>query len=746
MDNYNYLKEDILKVNQDILCLISNARSMSGMAETGFDDWEKTCQGLPNQMAEDIMRVAVVGPIKSGKSTFLNSMLKGDYLKRGAGVVTSIVTRVRSGDRLGAHLYFKSWDEVNAEMEQALVLFPSLEWRKTNAKVDIRNEDERHQIQQALKSLSSEQLISQDTRNLNNVLLTSYIKGYDRVFDIISSEDTTRRYEEATFAEHKGFVGNEDLAVYLKDVQLEIPSDGSNPNLEIADCQGSDSSNPMHLAMIQDYLLLTHLIVYVISSRTGLRQADIQFLSMIKKMGILDNILFVINCDFSEHESMEELEVLVGKVQEELALIKPEPEVYTFSALFNLFSSPQMNLSEKDQLRMLQWKTEEALTEFSVEQTMRFQSAFDSKLSSGRGAVLLRNHLERLSVILSGMDNWIGINRDILARDSESAQELMHKLKDQQKRIDQMKTGLETAISGAVAKIKKKINVDVNRFFDIHSGKIIKKIFKFIKEYKGLTKPVQGKADLPGVTKTMYLGYQEFKQSLDKFITEDINPEIIRFVKMQEKETGTYFETITRPYHAMLSDAYDEYVRMLEKLGVSLNIEGQSKIELPDMLTQLQQSGLNPPKLVTTMHYSAKIKTAAILRLGVYSLQRNLKKILKKPASKQAEVIGQAIKGGTRQMKRDTLKSVVEQLKDYRENLKFAFLLKLVEKSADHLTDLMLDRFQLFFTDLAAVAERLDSTKADKQHTLKILREMDQAAQAVKGSIGHLRKRIEQTK
>jgi GTPase SAR1 family protein len=744
MDSYNYLKEEILKVNQDILALISKAKSVPGLAETSFDGWEKTCRGLPIQMAEDIMRVAVVGPIKSGKSTFLNSMLRGDFLKRGAGVVTSIVTRVRSGDRLNAHLYFKSWDEVNAEMEQALVLFPSLEWRKNNSKFDIRNEDERHQIQQALKSLSSEQLISQDTRNLNNVLLTSYIKGYDRVYDIISSDDTTRQYEETTFAEHKGFVGNEDLAVYLKDVQLEIPSEGPNENIEIADCQGSDSSNPMHLAMIQDYLLRTHLIVYVISSRTGLRQADIQFLSMIKKMGILDTILFVVNCDFSEHESMEELEILVGKVQEELALIKPEPEVYTFSALFNLFSAPRLSLSEKDQLRMLQWKAEEEMTDFSVEETMRFQSAFDLKLGGGRGAVLLRNHLERLNVILSGMDNWIGINRDILARDSQSARELMHKLKDQQKRIDQMKTVLKTTISGAVAKIKKKINVDVNRFFDIHSGEIIKKIFTFIKDYKGLTKPIKRKADLPGVSKTMYLGYQDFKQSLDKFITEDINPEVIRFVKMQEKETGTYFETITRPFNAMLSDAYDEYIRMMKKLGVSLNNAGQPKIELPDILAQLQQPGLNPPKLAATMHYSAKIKTAAILRLGAYSLQRNLKKLLKKPASKRAEVIRQALKGGTQQMKRETLKSVVEQLKDYRENLKFAFLLKLVETSADILADLMLDRFQLFFTDLAAVADRLDSTKADKQRTLEILKEMDQATAEVKGSIGHLRKRIEQ--
>jgi GTP-binding protein EngB required for normal cell division len=744
MDAYNYLKEEILKINQDICALISKAKSMPGTAESSFGDWEKTCRSLPDQMAEDTMRVAVVGPIKSGKSTFLNSMLKGDYLKRGAGVVTSIVTRVRSGDRLSAHLYFKSWDEVNAEMEQALVLFPSLEWRKNNSNFDIRNESERNQIQQALKSLSSEQLISHDTRNLNNVLLTSYINGYDRVYDILSSDDTTRRYEESTFAEHKGFVGNEDLAVYLKDVQLQIPSTGMDTNIEIADCQGSDSSNPMHLAMIQDYLLLTHLIVYVISSRTGLRQADIQFLSMIKKMGILENILFVVNCDFSEHDSMDELERLVRKVKEELALIKSDPEVYTFSALFNLFSSPQLTLSEKDQLRMQQWKTEAELTDFSVRETTRFQASFDLKLRGGRGAVLLQNHLERLNVILSGMDNWIGINRDILARDSQGARQMMQKLKAHQERVDQTKTVLKTTISGAVAKIKKKLNVDVNRFFDIHSGEIIKKIFAFIKEYEMLSQPVKGKADLPGVSKAMYLGYQDFKQSLDKFITEDINPEIIRFVKTQEREIGKYFETITRPYNAMLADAYDEYIRMMEKLGVSLNIEGQSKIELPDMVSQLQQSGLNPPKLATTMHYSARIKTVAILRLGVFSLRRNLKKILKKPAGKRAEIFRQALHGGAQQMKRETLKSVVEQLKDYRENLKFAFLIKLVEKSAENLSDLMVDRFQLFFTDLNAVADRLDSTKTDKQQALKILEEMDQRAAENKGSIDHLRRRIEQ--
>jgi hypothetical protein len=39
MEAYNYLKEEILKVNQDILSLISKAKSMPGMAETSFDEY-----------------------------------------------------------------------------------------------------------------------------------------------------------------------------------------------------------------------------------------------------------------------------------------------------------------------------------------------------------------------------------------------------------------------------------------------------------------------------------------------------------------------------------------------------------------------------------------------------------------------------------------------------------------------------------------------------------------------------------
>ena len=105
MDTYRTLKDEILRINQDVLALFSTAKTIPGMADYSFGEWEKACEYLPGQLAENTIRVAIVGTIKSGKSTFLNSIFKGEYVKRGAGVITSIVTRVRNAEHLRAKLF-----------------------------------------------------------------------------------------------------------------------------------------------------------------------------------------------------------------------------------------------------------------------------------------------------------------------------------------------------------------------------------------------------------------------------------------------------------------------------------------------------------------------------------------------------------------------------------------------------------------------------------------------------------------
>lgn len=743
MNTYNLLKGEILKISKDISSLFSNAKSISGMSDKSFDVWQKTNTVITKQLSEEIIRVAVVGPIKSGKSTFINALFNGEYLKRGAGVVTSIVTRVHCGEKLKAKLLFKSWDEINSDMEQALVLFPSLDWRTENDRFDIRRKKERTDLQKALAALGSEHLIAQGTRNVNSILLSSYLKGYDKVKDMISSEVKETQYKDDLFAKHWNFVSDGSIAVYLKDVQLEIDSGSIESNIEIADCQGSDSPNPLHLAMIQDYLLSTNLIIYVISSRTGLREADIKFLSLIKKMGIMDNILFVFNFDFSEHESIYDLNALIEKVKEELELIKPSPEIYSLSALFNLFKVQNLNLSQKDRLRLAQWQKEKEFVAFSDSETERFEISFYDKLTRGSYALLLKNHLERLHIISSGIEHWIFVNQNILTRDTDSANEIIENIKKHQVRMNQIKSVIKSTLDGSIQQINRELKADIDRYFDIRSGDVINKIVEFIKNYSIPYQQYEEHTKNSGFSNTLYLVFQEFKQSLDTFMAETINPQIIRFVREKEARIHEHVESIAGPFDVMVQDAVVAYNRMMGNLGINPSHKISNRIDLPDIAAIKSITGLTLPPAVAYMRYTAKLKTEAAMRLGFYKVAKIFKRLLKKPIQRKNEGEILALKDGVLRMKRETEKSVIFHFKDYRENIKFQYIHKLVEAISNSLYESLLDRFQVYASDLSSIVEQINNNMIDRDHTSETLKMMAHACSEMNEKINGIRDKIE---
>ena len=741
MNLYSSLKEELLELNQDILSLLNNAKKVPGMSDDSFTKWERTCNDIYRQISEEILRVAVVGAIKSGKSTFVNSLLKGDYLKRGAGVVTSIVTKIRSGQKLSAKLFLKSWSEVNLELQQALVLFPSFQGSSDNKSIDIRQPKDRMELQKALDSLSAEHLFTNDARNINSVLISLYLRGYDRVKDMIGSENKIREYGPDQFYKHMDFVGDDSMAVFLKDMQLEIVESSLEPNIQLADCQGSDSPNPLHLAMIQDYLLGTHLIVYVISSRTGLRRADIRFLSMIRKMGIMENIIFVINCDFSEHDSLEEFSGLVKKIKDEIALIKSDPEVYSFSALYHLFKSQRDQLSEKDSDRFGHWEKERSLIEFSGKQFDAFNLSLRQKLTAKKYFLLLKNHLERMYVVASGFKGWIDVGKDLMNRDASSAEEMTNKLKQHQLRITQLQSVIKSTLDGAVDKLKKDLKKDVDRFFDTRDSQVINRIFDYIQGYSVSYESNGDQLRSAGFTNTLYYIFQEFKQGLDTFMTEIINPEIIRFIKELEEKTGEHMMLIGKPYDGLIQEAIDEYNHTMQIFGISLGEEARS-LEIPHISAIKNISGLSLPSAGTTLHYSTKIKTEAIMRLGYYRVLGFIRKVFKRSDRDKTYESFAALKVGVKRMKRETENSIISHFKDYRENIKFQYVFKLVDAVSLALFESLLDRFQTYVTDLSKMVEGIEGHKEGKDGANALLEEMELASVNIQERIRQTRTKI----
>ena len=742
MQDYDNLKSELQAVNQSICELMRRARTVPATSEQIFEEWETACHKIAGQLDDDLIRVAVVGAIKSGKSTLINAMLARDYLKRGAGVITSMVTRLRRGPQLKARLYFKSWEEVNSDIQRALALFPSSEWGGRKASFDIRDAADRQALELALQSLSSRDLITNDTRNLNSLSLSAYLEGYERVRAIIGEDNVVKEFTGEQFASHQDFSGNDTLAFYLKDIALEVDSDNIAPNIEIADCQGSDSPNPLHLAMIQDYLLSANLLVYVISSRTGIRQADINFLSMIRRMGFIEHIVFVVNFDFGEHEGTEDLNQLVDRIKDDLGIIRADPKVYKFSALYSLFQSLYAGLSEKDRQRLDLWKQEENLASFSHDEEARFSQAFHEIVTNQRYALLFKAPLDRLRMIAAGILKWCRMNRDILGKGSDESAELIKKIKTEQKRINRVQSMIQSTVEGTVQQVKRELKKEVDDYLDPRYGEAVAPVIEFVRNYSISAEKYAEYLAAGRFSDALYMVFQEFTHELDAFMAETVNPKIFNFIKTEEDRIREYFSTITGPYEAMVVDAMSQYNAVLENLGLEPMTEAIVEIPMPDFQAIKREHGLELPPAATTMNYSKAIKTEAIMRFGMQNLLSRVKRLLRRSSGQSAAEGQAALKTAAKRMKRETEEGISFQFKNYKENIKFQYLFKLVEAVSDQLYAEIMDRFHDFTSDLVQLSGFAGKHQDEGAQVVSQLTEMAEVAADLEGRLREIDSRI----
>ncbi|MBI9075323.1 MAG: dynamin family protein [Desulfatibacillum sp.] len=732
MDSFDTAKQTLIEAGKDLNRLFETAVTLPGISTNPFESWLQTLNTMKAQMAEGVLRVAVVGSIKSGKSTFVNSFFGGDFVKRGAGVVTCIVTRIRQGEKLGATLYLKSWDEVNAEIEQAMVLFPAFNWRGADGKIDIRRQTDREKLGHALELLGDDQLITQGTINMNAVLITSYLQGFEKIKDLMDAQSASQKFDAAHFASHKDFVGNESLAVYLKDVILSLPDGkGVEDQVEVADCQGSDSPNPMHLAMIEDYLLKTHFIIYVISSRTGVRQADIRFLSLIKKMGLASNIYFVINCDFSEHEAVSDLRALLERITQEISLLRPDPEVFCFSSLFNLFSGIKDELNDKDLARLGQWELDSDMRRFSDYESKRFLEILEKRLTRDRLALLLKSHVDRVAMMVSGVGDWINISRDFVSRNAEQAAEVVRQMAMEKEGVDRIRAMVRNTLDGAMRRARVEVGQDVDRFFDPSMGPAITELWEFIRQYQ----PAQTDPAPASFTNAVYAVFSDLKRAVDRHMAEQLNPALAKFVRDEEAKISKLVNEIARPYGTMVDGTLSRYEKTLGDMGITLADRKMSDPDQVDVARVRRLAGIQMPGLTAAMRYSAKVRTEAVMRKGAYSAGSFIKRLFNKESKPLDRNDHRAITHALARMKEETRQSLEAHFMDFRENLKFQYMFKLLDLSAVTLQEDLADRLKVFVEGMEQTTGLVNENQAAKEDAREILAKMEERRKEIETKV-----------
>jgi len=686
--------------------------------------WLKVLSQVQAHVAEEISRLAVVGAVKSGKSTMINALVGQDLLKRGAGILTAMITRVQPGPEPRAVLKFKECPEINGEVHRALGLLPNPRLMERTAPLDLKSPEDRELLAQVLAEARNADLWFEGSLDQNYLLLKSYLEGYDLLQDLLPASGVLS-LSGAELARHRELVTREATAIFLKDVLLTIPIPWAAAGLELGDCQGSDSPFPQHLAQVLAYLIKSDLVLYVISSRVGLRQADFQFLAELKRMGLVTHFLALLNLDLGEHGSLSEVVRTKHRVIQELSAWHPNPRLYAFSALKLLLNRRRdrgESLDAKEAGLLSVWATDPESVAFSDQEFARFETDLKTALADLRSRRLAGGSLSQVQMVARGIREQFLLTQDLLTKGLEAIKEMEARLEARRRPLKATMETLRETLDGAGHRLKKVLRGRVDAVLDSHSGQAGVAVKEFIRNFQ----PDWDRLFPPETTvpfrPALYQLFQEFAKELAHFVTSEVDIALVEFIRAQEEWLRQELSQLWEPLFLALQEAVTLYYREIADLGLpaappTLEVAAISR-----------PRGLEVPLLVLSpvpgWHWAREVW----LRSGVGFMGRTFRGLKQRLGwGAQQDSRGQLLRDLSRALKalKDWLQEEVRhQLVDYRERLKFQYFFPLVDQWLKAQESGLEDTLGSLFGSLKGVAEAMHLAEEERQERRRRLSEL----------------------
>lgn len=704
--------------------------------------WLEHLDLVRSALQESLVRIAVAGSVKSGKSTLINALLAEDLLKRGAGIITSFITRIRSNDVRGGWIEFKSWDEIHQEINGAVAMLPLGEndvLSKTNW--DLRKSTHREGLYKKLAAAQRELQSQRGALNAHFIMLHAYLEGFAKVLDLVQNHPQRLTFNEDSLDRHQEFVAEESRAVFLKDVEIHCPASWIGNHVEIADCQGSDSPNPLHFALLQEYLLKSHLIVYVVSSRTGLREADLKLLDFIKTLRMTPQTLFVLNLDLDSHHGPKDIEASVERFVKELSWTIPSPQVFAFSGLYHLLAAHPPKTSSRDALRLQMWCEDASATTPSAPGFEDFRRELAERVGAQRRRVFFSTGLGRLAMVAQTLAETCRTRGQLLSRDLQHLEQAASHLQRRQEELIGTLSTLENAIGGLKENLKSELDKAVATFFDLSSGHLVQETLRMVDSYPVDPAYARDLANPRKILRQLHSFYMEFRQSLSVFLVERVHVETVRFAKEQEEHLQGRLQEATQAFWSLFLSALEEYHRALESLGVSV----QRMDARPDAEWS-QWKSITPPVFSGFVEDNALGRGVLLMKFGLGRLNRFLvtlkNRLGRKARPESPEHPGETFLEAVEVVKAETRAELIYAFRDYRQNFRYQYLHKLLDAALAQLLDVFQARARMAHMDFRQLLQHGRMEEGKRTRAMMVLEETAHEAENQLRDIEELRRAV----
>lgn len=740
MDDYLHFKQ---KIRRRVVALeetILELTSLGLVDNPTASRWREHLGIVETSLGDSLLRVAVVGSVKSGKSTLVNTLLGKDLLKRGAGIITAFVTRVLTEGEPGGWVELKSWSQVHDELNSTLRLLPicSEDFDESGA-LDIEKARDRDLLRVRLDQARAEKTRNGGAIDPSFLLLNGYLEGYNGIHAAMGETINRLTFDERTIGGHQRFVGNESQAVYVRDMELRWPAPWLGSKVELADCQGSDSPNPLHYALLQQYLLKSNFILYVIASRTGLREADFKLLDFIKTLRMFPQTFFVLNLDLDAHSHLDELNSAVERVRKELEWIVPDPQLFSFSSLYHLIEQLGDVASERERRRFNFWREEKSLADFTGDGFVGFKERVSRRITEQRARVLFGSGLGRLGIVASGILDTIAAQKSLTSQSLGSLKKCAGQLKKKQKVLQGTFATLESAIAGLNDSLKKESDEATDRYFHPEEGAIVKESLAMVEHYPIDAQYHKNLSDLRHLLRQLHHFYLDFRQSQSRFIVEKVNLRVIEFAKNLEASLQEQLASASHSFWALFSSALDEYRREMSQFQIDLGIVS----DIPDCRWSFPEANA-PPTFSAFIDQGAVGRGVLLLKFGLGRFTRFFMGLTSRVGKTKDFLMRE-------NQENETLREVVSLLKSeaaselafafrsYRDKFKSEHLHRLIDEGAGRLLEEFRARAETAWIDFASLIERSEVEGEGRQEMLEALLRTEASTRLIAEELSDLR-------
>ncbi|RLB57730.1 MAG: hypothetical protein DRG80_07825, partial [Deltaproteobacteria bacterium] len=238
--------------------------------QSKLDKWLATIHELLRFSDQFSLPVTVIGPVKSGKSTLLNTLLGQNILPMGAGITTTFVTAIHHGNDLHDEISLIPPDQAdNLFQKSCHFLFAS---ELGESEVSLFEPDDRQRIKQLLEDFSQKTTLTRHgSFDRDYQLLKNFLTGYGSLADYYQREQLNLSFSQEQLEQFRGFITNEPVSTFLEQATVFFPFTILPKYVVMQDCQGLDTPSPGQQALAIQQLATSPILIYVISSRMGLR-------------------------------------------------------------------------------------------------------------------------------------------------------------------------------------------------------------------------------------------------------------------------------------------------------------------------------------------------------------------------------------------------------------------------------------------------------------------------------------------